>query len=227
MSLMLKAVIFDLDGTILDNEAVYAEAFKKVFGEVGIKVPRKKIVQTSGIGVAENWYHFVPQSFMRRGTSRDYTIEALTRKTEEAYFSLLLKVKIRPGFLDLVSSLRKRKIKVLLSTSASKSTLKVIFAHFPILKSGKIFDVIVTGDEVDRKKPHPDLFLKASRSAGVLPKDCLVLEDSPSGAKAARSARMKVIILTYPWLPRKSFGKILGFAKDFRQARRIIAKLIG
>jgi len=182
---MISAVIFDLDGTVLSNEDEYGEAFKQVLRSLGKEVD-EDYPHVGGIGVKENW----PILLTKYKIKTDKTIEELTRKTQEAYLEKLDKVNLKDGFAIFAKELKDEGVKIALATSNAWWILEEVFEA---LSLEKFFDVTTTGEEVDLKKPAPDLFLITANKLGMLPEQCLVIEDSQAGIDAAHKAGMKVV----------------------------------
>lgn len=184
----INAVIFDLDGTVLDNEDEYGIAFRKVLKSLGKKI-EKKYPHIGGIGVKENW----PILLSKYHIKTDKSIEELTRETQNAYLSQLSRVDFKKGIESFVNDLKIAGIKVALATSNAWWIVEEVSGTLPI---DKLFDITTTGEEVELKKPEPDLFLITAQKLGVEPSGCLVIEDSQAGIEAAQRAGMKVIGIT-------------------------------
>lgn len=181
----LSAAIFDLDGTVLANEDKYAKAFKKVLEKLGVNVSAK-YPHMSGIGVEENW----PGLIKKYNIKTDKAKEELAQETQSEYYKLLNEVSLQKGFEDFVNQLKEDGVRVALATSNTWSVVEKIFDYLPI---EKYFDSVTTGEEVDSKKPAPDLFITAAGKLNAKPEECIVFEDSVVGVKAARTAGMKVV----------------------------------
>jgi len=178
------AVIFDLDGTVLDNEDEYGVSFKKVLQRLGAKgVP--EMPQVGGIGVKENW----PILLERYKVKTEKSIEELAQETQQEYLKRLDKVTLKDGFEDFTSFLRQNGLKTALATSNGRRVVDEVFEK---LKLNSHFDVVTTGEEVDYKKPDPDLFLLTAEKLGIEPSNCLVIEDAAAGIEAAKRAGMKI-----------------------------------
>lgn len=179
-----SAVIFDLDGTVLDNEDEYGASFKNVLESLGAKnVPDYPHVR--GIGVKENW----PVLLEKYKIKTKKSSEELAHLTQEAYLRKIDSVTLKKGLEDFVYSLKEEGIKTALATSNDWWIVEEIIDK---LKLEHFFDAVVTGEEVRFKKPDPDLFLAAADKLRVEPKECLVIEDAASGVEAAKKAGMKV-----------------------------------
>lgn len=184
----ISAVIFDLDGTVLDNEDEYGSAFRKVLRSLGKKTD-KKYPHIGGIGVKENW----PRLLSKYKIKTNKSIEELTRETQNEYLNLLSKVTFKKGFEEFISDLKQAGIATALATSNSWWIVEEVS---DVLHIEKLFDVVTTGEEVAYKKPAPDLFTLTAQKMGCEPKQCLVIEDSVAGVEAAHRADMKTVGIT-------------------------------
>ncbi len=182
-----SAVIFDLDGTVLDNEDEYGAAFKKVLENLGAEV-KTDYPHVGGIGVEENW----PGLLKKYNLKTDKDLNQLTSETQKEYLKLLPKVRVKKGLEEFIKQLRQDGIKTALATSNVWFILERVFEELPI---EGLFDSVATGEEVKNKKPAPDLFLTAADKLDAAPEECLVIEDSVSGVRAAHNAGMRVIAI--------------------------------
>lgn len=183
----IAAVIFDLDGTVLDNEDEYGLAFRKVLRQLG-KVVDKKYPHIGGIGVKENW----PILLAKYKIKTNKTLEELAVRTQDEYLKLLKRVTLKKGFLDYAQSLKDSGMKIALATSNSRWVIDAVLAE---LNLKDFFDIITSGEDVEYKKPDPELFLLAAEKLNLEPENCLVFEDSAAGIEAAHRAGMKVVAL--------------------------------
>lgn len=181
---MIRVVIFDLDGTIIDNEGLYGEAFCTILKGLGVSCENVK--HTSGIGVRENWEK------MKRDLSLSPDPNKLAAQTQQFYLDHIGQVEIRPGFIETARYLREKGIRIALATS---NTTDVGQQIIETLKLQKIFDAVAFGDEVAYKKPAPDIFLKVLEKVKLHPREAVVVEDSPAGIAAAKNALIKVFAL--------------------------------
>jgi beta-phosphoglucomutase len=184
----LSAVIFDLNGTILDDEDEYGKAFAEVLKSLGVEVA-PDFPHTRGIGVKANWPIF--QAKYKFKTSK--TFEQLALETQEAYLKQISNISVRPGFDELLETLKENGIHVALATS---NTWEVADKILDIIGITGEFEVITTSEEVLHNKPDPDIFTVTADKVGVDREDCLVIEDSGAGITAARRAGMKVIAIS-------------------------------
>jgi beta-phosphoglucomutase len=186
--MIFSAVIFDLDGTILDNEDVYGRAFNEVLKNLGVDTT-KPVSHQYGIGVKENWILYKKNLNLK--TSK--TPEILAQETQHEYLKMLKEVTVRPGFEDFVKNLKDGGIKVALATSNTRGVTQEVLDKMGLQG---IFDEVTTAEEVVHRKPDPDLFTVTADKLGVERNECLVIEDAPSGVEAAHRAGMKVVAIT-------------------------------
>lgn len=180
---MIRAIIFDLDGTVIDNEDSFGRAFCSVLKENGVSC--ENVTHTSGIGITENWVN------MKRALRLAPEPEALAKKTIEFYLKHLDEVKVRPGFHASVVQLRQLGMQIHLATSSTRDLASRVTKG---LKLEPLFDSLTFGDEVPRKKPAPDIFIKALSKGRLNPTQAIVIEDSPAGVTAAQRANIKVVV---------------------------------
>lgn len=184
-----KAVIFDIDGTIVDNMALHAEAFELFAERHGL--PALTPQDRARLDGRRNSEIF-PILFKRevpRDEWRAYEEE------KEGLYRGLSRGRLSPmkGLLLLIARLTGDGIPVALATSAPEPN---VTHNLRELNLADAFPVIVRGDQVPRGKPAPDVFLEAARRLDVPPADCLVFEDAPMGILAAQAAGMPVVALT-------------------------------
>lgn len=181
----IAAVIFDLDGTVIDNEDEYGAAFRTVLRGLGKRVD-KEFPHEGGIGVKENW----PLLLSKYKIKTRKSIEELARETQDAYLKQLPRVTFKKGVQRFIGELRKSGISTALATSNARWIVDEVSGELDLLG---LFDVITTGEEVDYKKPDPDLFLLTAKKLRIDPTECLVFEDSKAGIEAAHRAGMRAV----------------------------------
>lgn len=184
-----KAVIFDIDGTLVDNMHLHAEAFAMFVERHGLPpLTKEDRAKLDGRRNSE----IFPILF-NRDVPRDEWLAYEHEK--EGLYRELSRGRLTPmnGLHELIEVLRAENIAIALATSAPKANVVHTLAELELAAE---FPVIVRGDEVGRGKPAPDVFIEAARRLGVDPRDCLVFEDAPMGIEAAHAAGMRVVALT-------------------------------
>lgn len=213
----LSAVIFDLNGTVLDDEHIYGAAFGEILKELGAKDVTDN-PQTKGIGVKENW----PQLLKKYKLKADKTLDELARLTQREYLSHLSDVTLMNGFEEFATSLRESGVKLALATSNEWWIVEKVFDELDLEGT---FDVTVTKEEVSRNKPDPEMFLLASEKLGFTPELCVVIEDAEAGVQAAREAGMKVVGIAATEEDEKLLKKADLLVKDFKELMELAPEI--
>lgn len=197
---MLRAVIFDMDGLMVDTELLHHESFKKTLERYGVRpIPNAQgVIHISGISAEANWERF------RRLYEFDVDATELTKIKHEIHLELLHEgVEAMPGLLELLEDLKKSGYKIAIASSSVRKQINLIVDHLGI---ADFFDVITSGEEVANGKPAPDIFLKAAHRLNVEPHECIVLEDASKGIQAAKAAGMYAVAVPNEFTQSESFG---------------------
>lgn len=183
---MIEGVIFDMDGVLADSEEFICEAAVRMFAEHGVTVKPEDFIPWVGTG--ENTY--IGNVAKQYGFPID--IERDKRRTYEIHGELVKgKLKPLPGAHSFSDLCRSRGLKIALATSADR--VKMVDVLREIELPPESFDAVVNGLDVERRKPHPDIFLEAARRLNLAPEKCLVVEDSTSGLAAGLAAGCRVL----------------------------------
>ena len=184
------AVIFDMDGTMVNNTPYHYRTWQVMFEKYGLGeiTPQTYYAEFSGVPVFDN----VVRVF---GNQRDN--EGLNQlvKEKEVIYQGLYSPEAAPinGLVDFLKELKQNGIKIAIASSASMHDIDFILERIHVRE---YFDVIIDGSQVDKGKPNPDIFLKAAEHLQTSPQNCAVIEDSIAGIKAGNAAGMKVIGIT-------------------------------
>ncbi len=186
----LRGVIFDMDGVLCDSEHLICEAARMMFRTVhGIEVAADEFTPFVGTG-EDRYLGGVAES---RGVR--LSMPADKERTYALYLELIKgRLRALPGVMHFTAACRERGLKLAVGSSADR--IKVVGNLAEIGLPTDRFDAIATGSDVARKKPFPDLFLRAAELIGVPAGDCLVIEDAVSGVRAGKAAGAKVLGLT-------------------------------
>ncbi len=206
---MKKAIIFDMDGLMIETEHLQSRAFEQVLAEYGIspELHADNTVHQVGVSAHDN---FVA---MKERYRLNANIDELLHKKQKIYREILSgNITPKPGLLSLLEKLAQEKVAVAVASSSSVDDIMFILKTLGV---EKYFTVIVSGESVPRHKPAPDIFIEAARQLNVRPEDCVVLEDSQSGVEAAKAAHMNVIAVP------NQFTK----SQDFRSADVVVTSL--
>lgn len=181
----LKAVIFDLDGVIVNTMPFHAKAWQNTFKKFGIRVTKKEIYLREG----EKWDKTFYDILTKHRIKITKEIKKEVFKHRENVFKNILKIRIFKDAPPLIKHLKESGLKLALVTGTPRKEVKRILPK-AIYSS---FDVIIPSDEVRHGKPHPEPFKKALRGLKTRPSEAIVIENAPNGIKAAKGAGLRVI----------------------------------
>lgn len=186
----ITGIIFDMDGVLCDSEPFICEAGQKMLAERhGLEVKPEDFAPFVGTG---------EDSYLS-GPAQKYGLQinlpADKERTYEIYLELI-KGRLKPlaGVKEFINACRLKKIKMAVATSADQVKMNGNLVEIGIPPES--FDAFVCGNEIKNKKPNPEIFLLAARKLRLPAENCLVIEDAPSGLKAAKSAGMRALGLT-------------------------------
>lgn len=194
---MISTVIFDLDGLLADTEDLHRAAYQEVFAGFGVELSDEQYAHhwiRSGKGI---------DAFLNEmNLSIDPT---LVRQRKACIYEKLVSggVDSMPGSRELLRSLKGRKAMALATSSYSRDA----YAVLDVLGFEAFFSCIIARGDVERIKPHPDIFLRAADEMGAAPEQCVVIEDAEKGVLAAYAAGMKCIAVPNEHTADNDFSK--------------------
>jgi len=184
----LNAVVFDMDGLLLDSERKSQEVLIKAAQVLGLDFPPEQAIKMVGRN-APSGYQYLTRLFGGESTAQAF-ITVRDQLYEEEFEAG--RIPLKPGVLELLDTLDEFKIRRAIATSTMRGVALRKLEKVNIVER---FDLIVCGDEVVNGKPAPDIYLKATSLLGVRPQHCLACEDSPPGIEAAYTAGLRAILV--------------------------------
>ncbi len=193
----IQAVIFDMDGLLVDSEPIQFETSQLLFKRYGHKFLLKDLKNFLGVRLVEEL------AILKKRWRLTSTIDQLAAERRTILFRLTReKMQLHNGAKELLMFLKRSSVPVGLGTSSERWYIDEIMHKFDLRS---YFDVIITSEQVKRGKPHPEVYLTVATKLGVSPAGCLVLEDAVTGVAAARAARMICFTIPSPYIPKPKF----------------------
>jgi HAD superfamily hydrolase (TIGR01509 family) len=176
----VEAALFDMDGLLLDTEAIYIEAMQQAARSLGREMALDFC--HSMVGVPEHECSLMIAAYYGEG----FSIEEFRARFYGLLRGLLeTGIPLKPGVVELLDFLAGRGLPLAVATSSARKTAERHLSHAGLLDR---FTALATRDDVERAKPHPDLYLEAARRLGIAPERCIAFEDSNVGLEAAHAA---------------------------------------
>ena len=188
---MMKALILDFDGLILDTESTDFESWCVVYHNHGVRLPREEWVKAIGTdGKA-----FDPIARLIELTGRALEADILREARRRVRDTLVERLEPLPGVLAWLEEARRRRMRLAIASSSPRSWVE---KHLERAELRHHFAELVTAEQVPRVKPDPALYERALSVLGVRPDEALAVEDSPHGVAAARAARLRCVAVPGP-----------------------------
>lgn len=186
---MIKGVLFDMDGVLLDSEHLTSQAAINYFAQKGFEVKHEDFIPFYGTG-EKGFFGGVAAKY---GIPYDNSLEAdlIYREYETLATG---RMEPLPGVVNFIALCREKNMKLAVATSAGRLKMGINLQLLGF--DNGVFDALVCGYDIANNKPHPEIFITAARKLGLNPTECLVVEDAPSGVKAAKAAGSKCLALT-------------------------------
>jgi HAD superfamily hydrolase (TIGR01509 family) len=204
---MIRAVIFDMDGVIVDSEPAHIEAEKQIMMQHGVEVTAEDLRPYTGTTAEFEFTDLISKHHLRT------TPGQLINEKDVILFELLEKeTQPTKGVIALIKDLKQHGLKLGI---ASSGRAKLVFYFLRKLKIEHLFDAVVCAEDITHSKPHPEIFLKAAERLREEPEKCLVIEDSKLGVEAAKSAGMRCIGFRNPNSGNQDLSKADVIVDDF------------
>lgn len=186
---MIKAIIFDFDGLIIDTETAWYEAYSETMSFYDSHLPLEQFVKC--IGTHDTVLH----DFFKEQLGESCNIDEIEEKARSIHKVKMKDPQAREGVKDYLEAAKEFGYKIALATSSSREWVTYYLEELGLIS---YFESIVTRDDVEKVKPAPDLYIKALDSLNVTPEEALAFEDSLNGSKAAIAAGIKCVIVPNP-----------------------------
>ena len=180
----MSAILFDMDGTLIDSEPLWLEAEIEIMEELGCNWDQQDQINCLGgpIDKTENYMQDRSNNIKPFGYFTEKLDDVMEKK-------LSTKLKLIPNALEIINDCKRSELKIALVTASSGRLMKAVLKRFPV----GIFDAVVSYDDVKRSKPDPEPYLLAAKTLGVDITNCVVLEDSLTGVQSGLNAGAQVI----------------------------------
>jgi beta-phosphoglucomutase family hydrolase len=198
---MLKAVLFDMDGVIVDTEPLHYKAYHQMFDDVSIKVSDDLYKTFTGKSTLEICKTLCKQFQLTKSPEE---LVAIKRKHFEYLFNNDKDLHLLDGVLELIQNYHKHQLSLVLASSASMPNINRIFKRFDL---DQYFMAKLSGADLKASKPHPEIFIKAAEASGFKKEECIVIEDSTNGIEAAKAAGIFCVGFKSPHSVNQDYSK--------------------
>jgi beta-phosphoglucomutase len=215
----VKAVIFDMDGVLVNTEPHHVIIERRLFAGLNLDITEKEHSSYMGKATGVMWMEII------RKHKLPYKVQVLTDKNQKSiidYFSALKEIEVMPGVLNVLEKLYHKRIPLAVASSSDAETIKIILSRTGL---SKYFLYKVSSGSVERGKPAPDIFLYTAALLSVKPEECMVIEDSANGIKAAKDAGMFCVAYMGKSLGTQDQSHADETIDDFSQLEGILQKL--
>ncbi len=212
-----------MDGLIVDTEPIHFEAFRQYMRRHGVDLPESVMPEFIGFSEQENLRDLKAKYHLSD------PLDDMIAARRAIYLNLVqtLPIDVLPGFWEFSAAAHQRGLKQAVVSSAARVQVDIVlrrlFEHRPDLGGfDAYFDAIVSGDDVTRNKPAPDIYLEGAKHLGVPPARCLALEDSPPGVQSAAAAGMIVMAVPNKYTRDLEFPGAAAIVESLHQAQELL-----
>ena len=186
----LNAVIFDMDGLLIDSEPLWQEAGTELLNRFDLSLTDEQYMSSTGLRTPE----WIDYWFSHFGIPKAKALESITYTEDVAIEKIRASGLVMPGVDHILDFFKERNFKIGL---ASSSPMRLIDVVVDKLNIRSFLHGIVSAEKLDFGKPHPQVFIECARDLNVLPGQCVVFEDSFNGMIAAKAAKMKCVVVPH------------------------------
>lgn len=194
-----QAVLFDMDGVIVDSEPLHVAAFQAILKGYGHDLSNDQYKEhfagrTDEAGLKQ-YFDFIGETV---------ELPVIMDKKAKAYLELAAdELKPYPGVIEFIQDLAKRDMRLALVTGSLKSEAEITLKAFNLTD---YFSAVIAAEDIEHSKPNPEGYLKGAKALGISPADCIVIEDAPKGVQAAKAAGIYCVAVTNTHTAEESAG---------------------
>lgn len=206
---MIKAVIFDMDGVIIDAEHLHVQAEQATCKKLGIELAKEDLQIFAGASVKQIVYD------LEKRYGINISLSDFNKTREKILYALLEKhSKSVPGVLKFIKFLKNKKVKLGLASGSDLKMVRYVLKRFDL---ENVFDSLIYADKIVKGKPDPEIFLKSLQELDVKKEDCIIIEDAERGVLAAKNAGVYCVGLINPNSGNQDLSKADKKIKDFKE----------
>lgn len=214
---MFKAIVYDVDGVLVDTEGLQYQVWLEVLRPFGKTIPKSEYIRNFAGKAREETASVLVKDELN--ISSEELAQRCHHTAAEFYSKITLEP--MPHVLESIEFFRKRKIALAVASSPRREEVEAKLKSAGLLDK---FSVIATGNDVQRQKPHPDIYLFTARMLGCNPNECVAIEDTSSGVAAVKSAGMLCVAIPNKYSRNQDFSNADFVAADMQKALEFLSK---
>lgn len=213
---MIKAVIFDMDGTIIDSEPIYENISEEVYKKYGIELTEADYNRFMGSNLEDIWKDILAHHQVKEKYSHYKLEDFLEDHIHSSYLALAETedLELIEGIKDWFEFLKEHGYKMIIASSSYEPVIEHVYQRFNL---DQYMEGYLDGNSIENGKPAPDIFIKAAKKMGVQAEECLVIEDSENGVNGAYAAGAKVIGFNRAQDPSQDLSKADLIIKEYNR----------